>query len=42
MEIKICVCGCDTFSKSFQTYLGKDAVYNFVNNLIEESKYCSH
>ena len=22
-------------------YIGKDAVYNFVNNMIEESKYCS-
>ena len=29
------------FSKPFQTYLGKDAVYNFVNNIIEEGKYCS-
>ena len=41
MEIKIRVCVDDTFSKSFQTYLGKDAVYNFINSLIEESKYCS-
>ena len=26
---------------SFKTYLDKDAVYNFINNMIEESKYCS-
>ena len=24
-----------------KTYIGKDAVYNFINNMIEESKYCS-
>ena len=29
------------FSKSFKTYLGEDAVYNFINSMIEESKYCS-
>ena len=23
----------------FKTYLGEDAVYNFSNNVIEESKY---
>ena len=23
------------------TYLGEDAVYNFTNSMIEESKYCS-
>ena len=35
--------GCvdDKFSKPFKTYLGTDAVYNFVNNMIKESKYCS-
>ena len=26
---------------SFKTYLGKNAVYSFINNMIEESKYCS-
>ena len=26
---------------SFKTCLGKDAVYNFINNMTEESKYCS-
>ena len=24
----------DMFSKLFQTYLGKDAVYNFINSMI--------
>ena len=27
--------------KPFRIYLGKDAVYNFINNMIEESKCCS-
>ena len=31
----------DKFSNPFITYLGEDAVYNFINNMIEESKYCS-
>ena len=31
----------DKFSKPFKTYLGEDAVYNFINSMIEESKYCS-
>ena len=35
------VCLDDKFSKPFKTYLGKDEVYNFINNMIEESKYCS-
>ena len=34
-------CVDDKFSKPFKTYLGKDAVYNFVNSIIEESKYCN-
>ena len=29
------------FSKPFKTYLGKDAVYNFINSMIEENKYYS-
>ena len=29
----------DTFSKSFISYLGEDAVYNFITSMIEESKY---
>ena len=31
----------DQFSKPFKIYLGKDAVYNIINNMIEKSKYCS-
>ena len=33
----ICVNG--NFSKPFKTYLCKNAVYNFINSMIEESKY---
>ena len=35
------VCVDDKFSKSFKSYLGEDAVYNFISSMIEESKYCS-
>ena len=35
------VCVDDKFSKLFKTYLGKDSVYNFINGIIEESRYCS-
>ena len=35
------VCANDNFSKSFKTYLGKYAVYNFIDNMIKKSKYCS-
>ena len=28
--------------KLFKSYLGRDAVYNFINSMIEESKYFSH
>ena len=31
----------DLFSKSFRSHLDKDAVYNFINTILEESKYCS-
>ena len=31
----------DKFNKPFKWYLDKDAVYNFINSMIEESKYCS-
>ena len=36
------VCVDDKFSNSkpFKIYLGKDPVYNFINSMIEESKYC--
>ena len=35
------VCVDDKFSKPFKKYLGKDAVDNFMNNVIEEYKYGS-
>ena len=35
------VCVNDQFSKPFRTYLVKYEVYNFINSVIEESKYCS-
>ena len=35
------ICFDYTFSKSFKTYLGKDAVHKFINSMIEKSKYCS-
>ena len=35
------VCVDDKSSKPYKTYLGKDADYNFINNMIQESKYCS-
>ena len=31
----------DKFSKSFRSYLGEDGVYNFINSMTEESRYCS-
>ena len=34
----VCV---EYFSKPFKSYLREDAVYNFINSMIEESKYCS-
>ena len=34
------VCVDDKFSKPFRTYLGENTVNNFINNLIEENKYC--
>ena len=34
------VCVDDKFSKPFKTYFGKDAVYNFINIMIVESKCC--
>ena len=35
------VCVDSKFSKPFKTYLGKDAVYNLINSVIEESKCCN-
>ena len=34
------VCADDKISKPFKKYLGEDAVYNFINSMIKESKYC--
>ena len=31
----------DKFNKPFKSYLGEDAVYNFICSIVEESKYCS-
>ena len=28
--------------KPFQSCLGKDAVYNFINSTIEQSNYCAN
>ena len=35
------LCVDDKFSKLFKIYLGKDAVYMFIDIMIEVSKYCS-
>ena len=35
------VCVDERLSKPFKTYLCVDFVYNFVNSIIKESKYCS-
>ena len=35
------VCVDNKFSKPVKKYLGEDAVYNFINSMIKESKYCS-
>ena len=35
------VCVDDKFSKSFKSYLGEYSVCNFINGMVEESKYCS-
>ena len=35
------VCVDYKFSEIFSSYLGKDAVYNFISSMIEESRYCS-
>ena len=34
------VCVDDNFSKSLKSYLGKDAVYTFINRIVAESKCC--
>ena len=35
------VCVDDKFSKPFKSYLSEDAVNNFIDFMIEESKYCT-
>ena len=35
------VCIYDKFSKPFKSSSDKDALYNFISSIIEESKYCS-
>ena len=35
------MCVNDRFSKSFKTYLGRDAIHNFLNCMIEECNYCT-
>ena len=35
------VCVDDKSNKPFKSYLGEDAVYSFMNSIIEETKYCS-
>ena len=33
------VCVDYKFSKPFNSYLGEDALYNFINSMLEENKY---
>ena len=35
------VCVNDNFSAPFKSCLGNNIVYNFINSIIGESKYCS-
>ena len=35
------VCVDDKFSKPCKTYLVEDGLYNVINNIIKESKYCN-
>ena len=35
------ICLDHKFSKPYKSYSGEDAVYNFINNMIDESNYCS-
>ena len=35
------VCVNDKFSQSFKSYLCEDALYSFINSMLQESKYCS-
>ena len=35
------VCVDNKFNTSFKSYLREDVVYQFINSMIEESKYCN-
>ena len=35
------VCVNDKLKKTFKSYLGKDEVYNFINSMTKESRYCN-
>ena len=35
------VCVGKKFSKPFKLYLGHNTVYNFINSMVEERKYCN-
>ena len=35
------VCVDNKFSKPFKLYLGHNTVYNFINSMFEERKYCN-
>ena len=35
------MCFYDKFNEPLKSYLGEDAVYNFVISIVEEKKYCS-
>ena len=34
------MCVDDRFSQPFKSYLGEDALYNFISSMIKESEYC--
>ena len=34
------VCVDDKFTQPYKSYLGEDAVYSFIDSMVEESKYC--
>ena len=35
------MCVDDKFAQPYKSYLGEDAVYSFIDSMVEESKYCS-
>ena len=41
LVVMLLVCADDKFSKLFKSCLGENAVYNFINSMIKESKYFS-